>query len=226
MLDKTLGFIAPHHCFSCDKIGGVLCASCKKDIISDNEMTCIGCGCLTIAGAVCTRCNLGYTRGWIVGRYHSPLGHMIRSMKAEGVREVAVYLAELLSLSLPSLPDAVRIVPIPTVPAHRRTRGFDHTQLMANELSRRTGRRVDACIGRRQNTTQRGKGRTERLCQAREAFTVRRPIDPEAVYLLIDDVVTTGASVSAAARCLRQAGATTVWMAAIAHEVLDESPRI
>ena len=57
--------------------------------------------------------------------------------------------------------------------------------------------------------------------QAREAFVVETPIEPDIVYLLIDDVVTTGATIREASLRLREAGAKEVWVAVLVREALD-----
>lgn len=157
----------------------------------------------------------------MVGSYHSSLGGMIKEMKNAGAREATVIASRLLAQRLPALPSEVRIVPIPTIASHRRMRGFDHTDMIARELARRMGLTVDTRLERRSNTVQRGQSRRTRQRQANQAYRVRGVCDEYAIYLLLDDVVTTGASMRAAAMCLREAGAREVWAAALTREALD-----
>ena len=68
---------------------------------------------------------------------------------------------------------------------------------------------------------QRGATAAQRRQQARKAFRVEGVIDPDSIYLLVDDVVTTGATIREASKQLREAGAKEVWVAVLARETLD-----
>ena len=183
---------------------------------------CTGCDRPMATAGLCGACDASYDRVWVCGSYHSYLGDMIKAMKFDAVREVARTAAELMSERLPSLPSNTIIIPIPTIRSHIRVRGFDHTALMARALSRRTGILYKPLIKRLNNTIQLGKSRKDRIAQAKQAFYVDTVLDPEANYLILDDVVTTGATVQAAAKCLKDAGARTVWVVTLTHEPLDE----
>jgi ComF family protein len=107
--------------------------------------------------------------------------------------------------------DDTLVVPVPTATGRVRRRGYDQARLLARDLSRRTGLpRID-CLARSGQTHQVGAGRERRLEQLRQAFRVRRA---GAVcgrrILLVDDVVTTGASLESSARALLAAGAGRV----------------
>jgi ComF family protein len=130
-------------------------------------------------------------------------------------------LASLLSDRIGVLPKECVIVPIPTVSSHTRQRGYDHVLLVAKRLAKLQSLKVETVLRRRTATKQLGKSRKDRFVQARQAFEVRGTLRGDVVYLLVDDVVTTGATLEYAARALKQAGATTVWAAAIARQPLD-----
>jgi len=68
---------------------------------------------------------------------------------------------------------------------------------------------------------QRGAGRRTRTEQAKKAFQCATSLDPKAIYILVDDVITTGATVKYAAKTLLDAGASTVWVASISRQPLD-----
>lgn len=94
----------------------------------------------------------------------------------------------------------------PTSPERRRRRGFDQAELLARAVARRSGRPVAALLRRRPGPPQAGRSRQERRSPA--GFDVAREV-PWPV-LVIDDIATTGATLSAAARALRAGGAPVV----------------
>ena len=222
MISRILGIVAPHYCYGCSQIGIVLCDNCKYNIINEPILMCTGCDRPMATAGLCGACDASYDRVWVCGSYHSYLGNMIKAMKFDAVREVACTAAELMSERLPLLPSNTVIVPIPTIRSHVRVRGFDHTALMAHALSRRARIPYALLIKRCNNTVQLGRSRKDRIAQAKQAFYVDTVLDPEANYLILDDVVTTGATVQAAAQCLQDAGARTVWVVTLTHEPLDE----
>jgi predicted amidophosphoribosyltransferase len=109
------------------------------------------------------------------------------------------------AIALPGPVDAVTWVP--TTPARRRTRGFDHGELLARAIGRRARLPVRRTLGRAP-----GPPQTELAAAARRTgpalFVLARRVP--ARVLLVDDVATTGATVAAAARALRGAGSETI----------------
>lgn len=182
----------------------------------------MNCGAPTPLGGVCSHCRVAYQKAWVVGPYHGALGEMIRRIKFDGARAGLYEVAGLIAECLPSLPDTVRIVPIPTIARHIRLRGFDHTDRIARELSRLTHASVVRHIARKHNSVQVGASKSVREKQARGAYDVKGVVDPGLIYLLLDDVVTTGASMREAAKVLRSGGAETIWAVCLAREALDD----
>ena len=95
----------------------------------------------------------------------------------------------------------------PTTPARRRERGFDQGRLLARAVARRLGLPCRPLLRRLPGPPQTGAGRRERLAGPR-LVAARRAVPPR--VLVVDDVVTTGATLSAAAGVLRPAGAVVV----------------
>jgi predicted amidophosphoribosyltransferase len=103
----------------------------------------------------------------------------------------------------------------PTTPARRRERGFDHAELLAKAVARRLHKPARRLLRRLPGPAQTGRSLEERRRAPALEATGRAPL-PRRV-LLVDDVVTTGATVSAAARALRGVGAAEVRVVAAAR---------
>lgn len=219
MIDTLLSFIAPHHCYGCGKIGQALCDNCKYNISIEPYGRCIVCEKLAnSANALCSSCIVPYQRAWCVGERTDELQLLIGAFKFQNVKSAYKPLADLLDQTLPELPSNTVIIPIPTVSAHIRQRGYDHTLLISRRLADLRNLRLSPALERASSTMQRGTGRKERIRQAKKAFRCQIKLDPAVPYLLVDDVVTTGATLKFAAQTLRQAGAETVWVATVSRQ--------
>jgi ComF family protein len=221
MIDRLLSYIAPHLCLGCAKVGSLLCESCKYNISEDAFSQCIVCGSVTGDTGICQTCTVPYQRAWCVGERSGVLQRLIGNYKFQNVYGAYQPLADLLDECISGLPDDTIIVPMPTTSGHIRERGYDHMQLIAQRIASRRGLLLVRALRRITNTKQRGVGRAARARQAKAAFKAVGQLDSHRPYLLIDDVVTTGATMFYAAQALRDAGATTVWIAAIARQPLD-----
>ncbi|MCP3986121.1 MAG: ComF family protein [bacterium] len=109
------------------------------------------------------------------------------------------------------------VVPVPLHRKRRRVRGFDQAALLARAVAREVGAR--ACLNAlercRDTPQQIGLSRRERRRNLRGAFVARRSMEP--CIWLVDDVATTGATLSEAARALRRAGSRRVVGVCVAH---------
>lgn len=118
------------------------------------------------------------------------------------------------------------LVPLPTIRKHIRERGFDHTLRLCFELENFLQKRLDdfgisveyqSLLVRKNKTVQVGKEKKERVKQAEKAYGIREGVEIEnkALYILVDDVTTTGASLAAAKKILQ---ADRVWAAVLMKE--------
>jgi ComF family protein len=221
MIDKVLALLAPHHCCGCNKVGTLLCDNCKYDITSEINNICLVCGRLCKAGGVCNTCHTSYTRAWYVGERKDVLQRLIGLYKFERAKVASSALGDLLYEALPELPENTVIVPIPTVAGHIRQRGYDHTLLISKRVAQLTNRPLSTLLIRKNSDMQRHSSAANRKKQASRAFAVRGEVDVEAIYLLVDDVMTTGATIEYAARKLVESGACNVWVAVVARQTLD-----
>lgn len=111
------------------------------------------------------------------------------------------------------------IIPVPLHPAKHRERGFNQAELLARSLSARTALPVELALERvRFTQTQTAFDRSERMENLHNAFRLRRRRDVRGLrVLLVDDVLTTGSTLSECARVLRRAGASSVYAATAAR---------
>lgn len=219
MIDKALAFVAPYHCYNCHKIGSVLCDSCKYDIVDDALNVCIVCGSSSEVG-ICSGCRTYYEKAWQIGERDGVLLQLLDDFKFERVRAAGDTAADLLDQRLPILPAETIVVPVSTISAHIRQRGYDHTAIIAKRFAKLRGLRYSPLLIRQNNSQQRGSDRKTRFKHAESAFGVKNDVQAVVPYLVIDDILTTGATLRFAAKTLRDAGVQSVWVAILARQPL------
>lgn len=183
-------------------------------------MICIVCGRPTSKMWLCSDCVVPYEMAWSVGERSGSLQRLIGLYKFERAKSAYKQLGDLLLSSLPDLPDDTVIVPLPTVPSHIRERGYDHMLLIAKYVASAKGLACQQLLIRQTSTKQRQAGAIKRANQAKTAFAINGQINSDTPYLLVDDVMTTGASIKYATMALKKAGAKHVWVAVIAKQPL------
>ena len=219
MIDTLLSLLAPHYCYGCHKTGPLLCDNCKYNITSEPYERCIVCEKPSLLQTgLCTVCRVPYQRAWCIGERTDELQRLIGDYKFQNVKAAYKTLGELLHDVLPELPPSTIVVPVPTVSGHVRQRGYDHMLLIARYLAQQRGLAVCTDLVRITTTKQRDAGRQQRIRQAKAAFLCTKTLNGEVPYLLLDDVVTTGATIKYATKALQDAGAQTVWVAAASRQ--------
>lgn len=223
MIDTLMAFVAPHHCCGCNISGTLLCDNCKYDIVSEPFALCAACGKgLAGSNGICSGCTVPYQRAWCAADRRDHLERLIDDFKFTNARAAYRPLADLLDAHLPELPEGTVVVPVPTVSNHIRQRGYDHTLLIARRLAKRRGLSLHTGLRRATSTKQRGANKQQRIKQAKQAFAHAQPLDPMRRYLLVDDVITTGATIHYAAQALLDAGAKIVWVVSVSRQPLDK----
>ncbi len=230
--EAVLDLLFPLRCVECGNEGDLWCAACRG-LVRVVPPLCVRCGLWTLArsrvrpGRTCPSCQphssiYAYVSPY---RYDTPaVRELIHRMKYQRVRSIALLFGALLTDACVrtgiSLSDMSYIVPIPLHPARERVRGFNQSQLIAEEVRRRAGLAVrsDLLTRVRRTLPQVECSGEERLANVRDAFAVVNPLAVrDATILLLDDVKTTGATLEEAARVLKEAGAKRVWAMTVAH---------
>ena len=210
--ERIINVVAPHNCLGCGSEGSILCGWCSNDAFLPLPPRCYRCYAQTADSAVCKKCRpqVRLSHVWVATEYKSMAKKLIYSFKFERAQAAAPILASYMLNSLPYLAEAV-IVPIPTATSRKRQRGYDHTELLARCLARETRLEVCSALGRTGQSRQVGSKRAQRRKQLQNAFHAVRPQDISGKHvLLVEDIVTTGATLEAAAKTLKTAGAKRV----------------
>lgn len=205
--------LCPYSCKGCGRLGEVFCECCKNDIIFDHLNCCPGCQRVVIDGC-CNFCHLPPI--FVVGWKDDIIGQLVQDYKYESTRALGCILAEILDSILPVIDGKVEIVPLPTAQKHIRERGFDHTRKVAQKLARKRGWKVSKMLIRKKDTVQVGTNEKMRVKQANEAYEATKKAEEDVTYVIFDDVWTTGASMRAAIKKLRKAGARKIMVAILA----------
>lgn len=189
------------------------CGLCRTPFLNASPLNSSG---------VCRLCEAGVTRfdgSYAFGQYDGVLRELIQLYKYQRMRPLAPPLGRLMARALPRELVLDAVVPVPLHWRKLLRRGFNQSRLLAEELSRRTGLDVAACLKRRRHTNaQAGLTAKERRANVAGAFFVPRGADVAGRrLLLVDDVMTTGATVNAAARALKEAGARRVSVLVLAR---------
>lgn len=224
MLDTLLSLFAPHYCYGCGEVGYVLCPYCVNDIMSEPYAACILCRKPAPQSGICGPCRTrtGIESAICIGERRQLLRTVLDAFKFERAQAVGTTLGDVLTDCSSVYDQDWVVTAIPSTSAHIRARGYDHARVVATRFARRRSLAYAPLLIREDSAVQHTANKATRYRQAARAFSVT-PEVPDKV-ILIDDIITTGATVEAAARMLRVAGASHIALGVIARQPLDEMP--
>ncbi len=193
------------------EIWPVLCAGCDRP---GQGRLCNDCTPFGVHRVGVKDAPLGGT--WALAGYDSGTGRALARSKQRGDRAIAVRLAGLFSLRLRPFVGPEHFTAIVPAPSARRTllrRGFSVASVLARALSTATGVPLAAALHLAGGTQQARLGRAARKRNLKGRVSATRSVHGR--VLLVDDVLTTGATATAAAAALQQAGAAEIWLATL-----------
>lgn len=216
-MQRFIDMLLPAACPACGVEGAAPCAGCERMIgrrLTEPAGAPIGLPAAMPAGLVQLE--------WCAS-FGGPARACLHALKYDGERRLAQPLGRLMARRWRAVGIGGEVlVPVPVHAARRRERGFDQAELLAQEAARALGLPVVAALRRAARTTaQHALGRGARAGNVGHAFSVDTPLGPAIAgkwLILVDDVVTTGATISACADALYGAGARAVSGLSLARE--------
>lgn len=229
-----LDLVYPPACAACQaelesSAAGLLCAECRQRFVS-HAAACPRCAATAVAATLddrgCPQCRdqrLHFDAALRLGAYEGPLRAAVLQLKRPGGRPLALTLADLLAESLAAQQTTLAcdaVVPVPMHWSRKMWRGVNGAETIAERVAQQWNLPLAAhLLARRKRTAPQARLSTpRRLANVRGAFRARAHRDlPGARLLLVDDIMTTGATLNEAARVLRRAGAGFVAVAVLAR---------
>ena len=209
--DHIIGTIAPHICTKCGTEGRLLCDSCVQTILPVVSR-CYRCRKLTPRFRTCPACRKSSKifRLQVGTTYDATAKQLIAKLKYDGAQVAAIEISSFIFRLTTFTKDCV-FVPVPTATTRVRRRGYDQAKLIARSLAKKHQLPYFDCLMRSGQTHQIGANRQRRLKQLADAYRINGLYDVTSMHIvLVDDVSTTGATLEAAAQCLKSAGAKRV----------------
>jgi ComF family protein len=211
LLDTLLTLLFPERCGGCARPGALLCPACHAALLPYQ------------AGADRFPASLNEVR--IACVYSGPLREVVHQFKYRRVRRLARPLGGLMAAHLAARPLAADVLlPVPLHGDRLAERGFNQAEALAREVAHAL--RLPLLVGglaRLRATEQQARlGLRARAENMRGAFGWQGPPPPRRI-ILVDDVLTTGATMGACAEALRAAGAESVYGLALARSQPDPS---
>lgn len=238
-MNSLIDIIYPKTCLVCKtklskdmpSVDNAVCAECWKNIKRNLPPFCHCCGrrlkANNITRHICPSCikrPLHFDRAFSVCVYEGVVKELIHKFKYESKDYLGLTLSRLMTEFIKeyNLPmDFVDvIIPVPLHKIRLREREFNQAQILSNHIASEFNKRVlDSCLLRHRYTkTQTELEENQRLLNVKDSFSVAKKGDiKDKNVLLVDDVLTTGATSSEAAFALKNAGANVVFVLTLAN---------
>lgn len=236
---SVLDIVFPKRCVSCGKFGSYICSECFSKIEFVDKPVCPYCERPAIGGRAHPGCSKRYGLDGlvVVSRYRGSVRAAIIKIKYKWIWDIEKVLVDLVANNLWKFdfPEDAALVPVPLHLRRKRWRGFNQAELLAKDLASRFGHPYcDLLVRNRYTKPQVELASGERKKNVLGAFSLKPLRQPEPLvlnsfqdlgsgsilkgkrFLLVDDVYTSGATMSECAKALKRAGVQEVWAMAVA----------
>lgn len=195
-----LSLLFPSHCIICGKEDEIVCLKCLEGLtpnLSDPIPFCIS--------------YFHYKDTHVKKIIHSIKYHHRRDLISPFIRHTIT--------KIENIPESAIFVPIPMSFKRKALRGLNHSELIAKELSKQLSKPYEALLVKTKetNTQTLSKNKTARKNNIKNSFSVKHSPDPTKTYIIIDDVLTTGSTITEAYKTLSKAGARHIQAITLAH---------
>jgi ComF family protein len=218
-IERVISFFAPYDCVVCENEGRPLCIECIE-LLPRQHSVCFLCGRASQNYKPCAGCinkNLP-AHVWLACIYQTSVKKVVAEYKFEEKRALSSNIASVMDETLPYFAQAPIVTYVPTASSRLRRRGFDHAKLLAKEIAKTRGWQISSFLVRKSQARQLGAKRQTRKEQLKHVFRViNGSLIKDSHILLVDDVVTTGATIEVCAKELYKAGASQVDVVAFAR---------
>ena len=215
---RVLDLLLPPACAGCGQVGSPFCPACLAALRAPSVAIdrFVAPDAAVVLGESLSLAMAAFAYGGPLRRALSALKYVGASRVVPAMAAAAVpALAAIIGVSGPAV-----LVPIPVHSERLRSRGYNQAELIARELGRRSGLAVEPLLQRlRPTTKQHQLDRAARLANLRGAFGINAVDTVPVTVILVDDIVTTTATLEACASVLRAAGVQEVYGFAVAREV-------
>lgn len=237
LADSLLSLVYPHSCVVCgncveNRRDGVACETCwtQTRIFTGSETLCSKCGSYlrekpSVNPVYCQNCkDHFYDSAYAVGVYEKALAAAILELKRDSSipKTLSGYIRS--ALNRIEFSEATVMVPVPLSARRRLERGFNQAETVAAFIASETGLRVEKDVLERTAHTTIHRVAMDRKAREMSVAKAFKLSHPEKIsgkdVLLVDDVLTSGATVSACSRILKKDGARAVQVFTLGRAVL------
>lgn len=199
MLKKILDFLFPIHCVGCKQEKTHCCVACMARIPQIYMPPVIACNTIYAASSL---------------KNNAMLSTLIHRFKYEGAKEISKHLISLFQKMPQAISENPVLVPVPLHKRRLNMRGFNQSMVLSKEINKKWHIEISDILERHRYTRPQVElSGAKRLTNIVDAFSIKNnaeKIDPEKLYIIVDDVYTTGATLGQCAKVLKKNGARHV----------------